>query len=104
MERTKTNEQIQQEIEAKLNEMSVEEREAFLAAEEAKDKLMCIKLSRKLNANIEVIPNDLHHIKVNGEVMGYNEYAEWQEARQAELNPTEEKNEDDEAEDGVEFF
>lgn len=94
----KTNEQIQQEIEAKLAEMSPEEREATLAADDAMDRLMCIKLSRELQATIETIPGDRHHIKVNGQVMGYNEYAEWQEARYAELHP----DEDEESEDGEE--
>ncbi len=102
----KTNEQIQQEIEAKLAAMSPEEREAALAADDAADRYMCIKLSRELQATIKTIPGDRHHIKVNGQVMGYNEYAEWQEARYAELHPDdeddEEASEDEEGELG--FF
>ena len=101
MDEIKTNEEIQSEIEAKLAEMSPEEREATLAADEAMDRLMCIKLSRELDAHIETIPGDRHHIKVNGEVMGYNEYAEWSAARRAELHPAEDyDDEDDEDEEG----
>lgn len=103
----KTNQEIQNEIEAKLAEMSPEEREATLAADEAMDRLQCIKLSRELDAHIEMIPGDRHHIKVNGEVMGYNEYAEWQAARYAELHPQEDYDEDDDdedEEDGIGFF
>lgn len=96
----KTNQEIQSEIEAKLAEMSPEEREATLAADEAMDRLMCIKLSRELDAHIETIPGDRHHIKVNGEVMGYNEYAEWSAARYAELHPEEDYDEDDDDEEG----
>ena len=92
----KTNQQIQQEIEATLAQMSPEEREATLAADDAMDRLMCIKMSRELQATIETIPGDRHHIKVNGQVMGYNEYAEWQEARYAELHPEEDADQDDE--------
>ncbi len=102
----KTNQEIQSEIEAKLAEMSPEEREATLAADEAMDRLMCIKLSRQLQATIETIPGDRHHIKVNGEVMGYNEYARWQAARYAELYPDEEYDEDDDDDEdgGMGFF
>ena len=104
----KTNQEIQNEIEAKLAEMSPEEREATLAADEAMDRLMCIKLSRELDAHIETIPGDRHHIKVNGEVMGYNEYARWAEARYAELHPYDDDDddyhEDDDEEDGMGFF
>ena len=82
-----TNEELQQQIEQSLSEMSEEEREATLAADDALDRLMCIKLGQALQATIETIPGDRHHIRVNGEVMGYNEYAEWQEARYAELHP-----------------
>lgn len=82
-----TNEEIQQKIEAGLAEMSEEEREATLAADDALDHLMCLKLSRELQANIQTIPNDRHHIKVNDQVMGYNEYAEWQMNRYIELHP-----------------
>ena len=96
----RTNQEIQSEIEAKLAEMSPEEREATLAADDALDRLMCIRLSRELDARIETIPGDRHHIKVNGEVMGYNEYAEWQAARYAELHPDEEYDEDDDDEEG----
>lgn len=98
MDEIKTNQQIQDEIEASLAEMSPEEREATLAVDDAMDRLMCIKLSRELQATIETIPGDRHHIKVNGEVMGYNEYAEWSAARHDELHP-EEDNEDDDYED-----
>ena len=99
----KTNQEIQNEIEASLAEMSPEEREATLAADDAMDRLMCIKLSRELDAHIETIPGDRHHIRVNGQVMGYNEYAEWSEARYAELHPEEDsdEDEDDDEEEGT---
>lgn len=99
----KTNQEIQQEIEASLAEMSPEEREATLAVDDAMDRLMCIKLSRELDAHIETIPGDRHHIRVNGQVMGYNEYAEWSEARYAELHPEEDsdEDEDDDEEEGT---
>lgn len=97
----KTNQQIQQEIEATLAQMSPEEREATLAADDAMDRLMCIKMSRELQATIETIPGDRHHIKVNGQVMGYNEYAQWSEARYAELHPEEEADEDEEDNDNA---
>lgn len=101
----KTNQEIQNEIEASLAEMSPEEREATLAADDAMDRLMCIKLSRELDAHIETIPGDRHHIKVNGEVMGYNEYAEWSAARYAELHPdVEEDDEEDDDERELGFF
>lgn len=95
----KTNQEIQQEIEAALAEMSPEEREATLAVDDAMDRLMCIKLSRELEATIETIPGDRHHIRVNGQVMGYNEYAEWSEARYAELHPEEVEDDEDEDDD-----
>ena len=66
---------------------------------------MCIKLSRELQATIETIPGDRHHIRVNGVVMGYNEYAEWSEARYAELHPDEvDDDEDEEESSGRGFF
>ena len=90
----RTNQQIQEEIEATLAGMSEEERAATLAADDAMDRLMCIKMSRELQATIETIPGDRHHIKVNGEVMGYNEYAQYVKARYAELHPEEEEEEE----------
>lgn len=101
-----TNEQIKEKIEAELAQMSPEEREAMIAADDAMDRLMCIRLSRELQATIETIPGDRHHIKVNGQVMGYNEYAEWQAARYAELHPEEEMDEDEDEDDeeGIGFF
>lgn len=85
----KNNQEIRNDIENALAAMSPEEREATLAVDDAMDRLMCIKLSRELQARIETIPGDRHHIKVNDEVMGYNEYAEWQANRYAELYPEE---------------
>ena len=100
----KTDEQIIQEIEAKLAAMTPEEREATIAADEAVSRLECIKLSRELQAQIEMIPGDRHHIKVNGQVMGYNAYAEWQEARYAELHPEEDEDEENEDDEDLGFF
>ena len=92
----KTSEQIQQEIEAKLNELPAEEREAILAADQAQDIAMCLALSRKTGHNIEVIPNDRHHIKVDGEVMGYVEFGAWMQANMHEADDTEEDEDEEE--------
>lgn len=102
----KDNQEIRNDIENALAAMSPEEREATLAVDDAMDRLMCIKLSRELQARIETIPGDRHHIKVNDEVMGYNEYAEWQANRYAELYPEEDEEdiEDEENETPRGFF
>lgn len=99
----KTSEQIQQEIEAKLAELPEEERNAIIAADQAQDIAMCLALSRKTGHNIEVIPNDRHHIKVDGEVMGYVEFGAWMQANMVAEDDTEDEDEEeDEEEEGAE--
>ena len=93
----KTSQQIQDEIEAKLNELPEDERAAILAADQAQDIAMCLTLSRKTGHNIEVIPNDRHHIKVDGQPMGYVEFAQWMEANMPGASDSEE--DEDEGED-----
>ena len=95
----KTNEQIQQEIEAELNRLPAEEREAILAADQASDRAMCLRLSRETGHNIEVIPNDRHHIKVDGEVMGYVEFGEWMRANKPADNDEDEDEDEEETAD-----
>ena len=91
MER-KTNEQIQEEIEREMTEMSDEEKQALQEADAAMDRYMTAVLSRKFGATVETLPNDRHHIKINGVVMGYNEFAGWLMDKQAELDEAQEEN------------
>ena len=100
MPEQKTSEQIQAEIEAKLNELPEAERNAILAADQAQDIAMCLTLSRETGHNIEVIPNDRHHIKVDGVAMGYVEFGQWLQANAPRPSESEdEDSEDDEGED-----
>lgn len=100
MPEQKTSEQIQAEIEAKLNELPEAERNAILAADQAQDIAMCLTLSRETGHNIEVIPNDRHHIKVDGVAMGYVEFGQWLQANAPRHSESEdEESEDDEGED-----
>ena len=92
----KTSEQIQQEIEAKLNELPEDERAAILAADQAQDIAMCLTLSRQTGHRIEVIPNDRHHIKVDGVVMGYIEFAAWMQENMPAADSDDEEDEDEE--------
>lgn len=91
----KTSEQIQAEIEAKLNELPEAERNAILAADQAQDVAMCLTLSRKTGHDIQVIPNDRHHISVDGVRMGYVEFGAWMQANMVPEDDSEE-NEDEE--------
>ena len=95
----KTSQEIQAAIEAKLAELPEEERNAILAADQAQDIAMCLALSRKTGHNIEVIPNDRHHIKVDGQVMGYVEFGAWMQANMVAPDDSEEEDESDEDED-----
>lgn len=95
----KTNQEIQAEIEAKLNELPEAERNAILAADQAQDIAMCLTLSRETGHNIEVIPNDRHHIKVDGVAMGYVEFGQWLQAN-APRHSSESEDEDSEDDEG----
>ena len=97
----KTSEQIQQEIEAKLNELPEEERAAVLAADQAADRAMCLRLSRQTGHTIEVIPNDRHHIKVDGQVMGYVEFGAWMQANMPHTESEEAEEDEDDEEGGI---
>ena len=92
----KSNEQIQQEIEAKIAAMTPEEREAMLEMERAADNLAIVQLRQKYGVNIELIPGDRHHIKLDGEVMGYNEFQAWLAAHQPEEEEDEDWEDDEE--------
>lgn len=94
MPEQKTSQQIQAEVEAKLAELPEEERAAVIAADEAADRAMCLKLSRETGHQIEMIPGDRHHIKVDGEVMGYVEFGNWMQANMP--HASEDEDEDDE--------
>lgn len=90
-----TNQEIQQKREEMLAGMSEAKRQAYLEAEAAQDRLMAIEYSEKLGVSVELIPNDPNHIRVDGHVMGYNEFQAYCE----EHLPHEEYDEDDYDED-----
>lgn len=79
-----TNEQIEERIDQELSEMSEEEREAMLALDDAADRLAIIKLRQRFGVNVELIPNDRHHIRLDGQVIGYNEFQDWIQERLAQ--------------------
>lgn len=79
-----------EELEAEMAKLSPEEREKLKKAMRAYDQLMCFNLSQKLNVNIEPIPDDDYHIKVEGQVMDDKQFAEWLDNRLLEL-PQEDK-------------
>lgn len=91
----RTSQEIQAEVEAKLAELPEEERAAIIAADEAADRAMCLKLSRETGHQIEMIAGDRHHIRVDGQVMGYVEFGNWMQANMPHNEP-EESEEDDE--------
>jgi hypothetical protein len=95
-----TNEQIQQKREEMLAGMSEAKRAAYLEAEAAHDRLMAIEYSEKLGVPVEIIPNDPNHIRVDGRVMGYNEFQAYCE----EHLPQEEYDEEDEDWDDEEDY
>lgn len=80
-----TDEQIIAEKEAKFAGMTDEERAQAYRHEYNEDRRMCAALSEELKATIEPIRGDIHHILVNGRVMGYNGFAEWKKQRQHDL-------------------
>ena len=70
-----TNQEIAQKREEMLASMSDEKRQAFLEAEAAYDRLKAIEYSEKLGVPVELIPGDPNSIRVDGLIMGYNEFA-----------------------------
>ena len=90
----RTSQEIQAEVEAKLAELPEEERAAVIAADEAADRAMCLKLSRETGHKIEVIPNDRHHISVDGVAMGYVEFGAWMQANMPQKEGTAEDGEE----------
>lgn len=96
-----TNEEINEELNSKkaqmLDEMDEEEREAYMACERAMDNYMIIQLRKQYNANVELIPNDDNHIRINGVRMGYAEFRQWLEEQQrAQIEMEDEEEEEDE--------
>lgn len=67
------NQEMIDAIEAQLAAMSPEERAAVLALDDAMDRLAVIELGKR-GINVELIPGDRHHIKVDGQKMGYAEF------------------------------
>ena len=84
--------QMIEEKDAALEGMSEEEKQAYLEAEAAYDRLMCLALSKQFNANIRTIDGDRHHISVNGQVMGYISFARWMEEQTGRNTDDEEGN------------
>lgn len=97
----KTNEQIINEFEEAFAELSPEEQEAALALESATDKFVMLVLKKRYGCEIELIPGDRHHIKIDGEVMGYVEFSAWLLRKESEkileeYNELEDEDSDDE--------
>lgn len=80
-----TNEEKIQSVEERLSRMTPDERLAYIRNEQNSDRMICRDLSEKLQAQIEVIEGDLHHIRVNGDILGYNEFNSWMTHRKREL-------------------
>lgn len=78
------NTDIQDQINQELENMDPEEREALLALDAAADRYMIIKLRNAYGVEIRTIPNDRHHILVDGVRMGYEEFAEWLWTKQSQ--------------------
>lgn len=74
-----------EELEAELAKLSPEEREQFEEFRLAYDRLMCLNFSQKLHANIEAVPGDYDHIKVEGQLMDKEQFADWIDNRLLEL-------------------
>lgn len=72
-------------IEQFLSTKTPEQRLAYIRNEQEHDIIVCRKASERLQARIEIIEGDIHHIKVNDEIMGYNEYEAWRINREQEL-------------------
>ncbi len=81
----KTDEQIIAERNAHIDTLTEEDKARYLRSEWEQDVEICTNLSRELEATIEPIQGDIHHIKVNGQILGYNGFAQWKARRQLEL-------------------
>lgn len=80
-----TDEEIIAEKENQINGLDEEQRKAYYINEYEEDKRICRKLSEQLKARIEPIEGDIHHIKVDGRVLGYTAFAEWKDRRLDQL-------------------
>lgn len=80
-----TNEEKIQAIEDKLSRMTPDERAAYIRNEQRSDRNICHNLSQELQAQIEIIEGDLHHLRVNGDILGYNEFNSWMRSRKRQL-------------------
>ena len=84
----KSDQEIINQANAKLALMSEQDKAAYIKRENDGDKIICAQLSRELQADIQIIEGDIHHLNVNGVVMGYNAFADWKKRRKQELlNP-----------------
>ena len=81
----RTDEPIIAEKQKKLDAMSDEEKAIYCNNEYKEDLKICAKLSQELKANIQPIVGDIHHIKVNGQVYGYNAFSQWKRNRIRQL-------------------
>ena len=80
-----SDEQIIAQKEAELAKKTEEERRNYYLHEYREDIKVCRQLSKELQATIEPIEGDIHHIRVNGQVLGYNGFAEWKRRRLDQL-------------------
>ena len=76
-ERERYNSRKQNNINTQLEQMTQEDRQRFIQNEQSNDQRIASELSQQYHVTVEVIPGDIHHIKINGEVLGYAEFNEW---------------------------
>lgn len=81
----KTDEQIIAEKEQHFQDMDAEQKAKAYRNEYQEDCRICADLSQKLKATIEPIKGDIHHIRVNGQVYGYNAFEAWKKQRLIDL-------------------
>ena len=81
----KTDEQIIAEKERHFQEMNEDDRARAYRNEYKEDARICADLSQQLKATIEPIRGDIHHIRVNGQVYGYNAFEAWKKQRLIDL-------------------
>ena len=80
-----TDEEIIAQKESQINNLEEDQRRAYYQNEYDEDKRICRRLSEELHARIEPIEGDIHHIKVDGQILGYNGFNDWKERRLHEL-------------------
>ena len=80
-----TDEEIIAEKESQINSLDEEQRKAYYINEYEEDKKICQRLSEELKARIEPIEGDIHHLKVDGRILGYNAFDEWKQKRLDQL-------------------